>query len=245
MKNIPFDPGGKGRDALQLLRQANGVARSSAHGRYYSSMIHLREEIHGELWSAEAWVGTGKRHLFAREFEQAIAAFTQAQLIGTPDRDVLYLLGAARYELGEFERAEIVLSGLVRYSPDHARGHYMLALVYRELDQWEDVGEALKKAVELDPSHADAAYRLGNWYGFARDPEASVAAYRKALEAEPEHEGALFNLGGLLNRLGRVDEAKAVHGSLLSINVYLAEMLGMSIESLAALTSRIATRSSS
>jgi tetratricopeptide (TPR) repeat protein len=226
---IPFDPGGKGRGALQLLRQANGIARSSAHGRYYASLIRLREISFGELWSAEAWVETGKHHLFAGDLHPAVAAFAQAMLIGTPDRDVFYFLGATWYELGEFQRAEQVLSGLVEDRPDHARGHYMLALVYRALDRWDDEGEALKRAVEADPCHADASYRLGNWYGFAGDPEASIVAYRKALEADPGHEAALFNLGGLLNRLGRVEEAKAVRDSLQPINEYLAEMLTMSI----------------
>ena len=193
-------------------------------------MIRLREDCLGELWSAEAWVETGKRHLFANEFEQAIAAFMQAMLIGTPDRDVAYFLGCAWYELGEFDRAERMLTDLVEDTPDHARGHYMLALVYRELDRWQDEGQALKKAVEADLRHADALYRLGNWLSFSGDPEASVDAYRKALEAEPEHERALFNLGGLLNRLGRMDEAKAVRDSLQPINDYLAEMLEMSIE---------------
>ena len=93
MKQIPFDPGGKGRGALQLLRQANGIRRSSAHGRYYSSMIRLREGLYGELWSAEAWVETGRRHLLLNDPEKAEAAFVQAMLIGTPDRELAFLLG--------------------------------------------------------------------------------------------------------------------------------------------------------
>lgn len=234
MSNPPFDPGTRGWDALRLVRESSGSAGASAHRSYYASMIHLREQVCGELWSAEASVEEGKRHLMQGQLEQAVTAFQQAMLIGTPDRDVLYLLGAAWYELGEYNRAEWMLSILVANVPDHARGQYMLSLVYRELDRWDDVTEALKKAVDADPTHADACYLLANCHSLGGDHQAKETAvdlYRQALDASPNHEGSLYNMGQTLLWLGRLDEAKDIYDSLLPISESHALMLRDSMES--------------
>lgn len=234
MNNPPFDPGTRGWDALRLVRESSGSAGPSAHRSYYASMIHLREQVCGELWSAEASVEEGKRHLMQGQFDQAVEAFQQAMLIGTPDRDILYLLGAAWVELGQYNRAEWMLSILVADVPDHARGHYMLSRVYRELDRWDDVKESLKKAVDADPWHADACYSLANCISLTGDVmarEHAIDLYRQAINSQPDHEAALYNMGQTLLRLGRVDEAKAVYDSLLPISESLALMLRDSMES--------------
>ncbi len=234
MKKPPFDPGTKGWDALRLVRESSGSKGQSAHRRYYASMIHLREQVCGEIWSAEAHVAEGKCRLMEGDLEKAIGAFQQALLLGTPDRDILYLLGAAWYELGMYKKAEWMLSILIADVPDHAQGQYMLSLVYRELDRWDDVRESLKKAVDADPTHADACYRLANCFSLGGDMEAqeyAINLYRQALESEPDHEAALYNMGIYLVMLGRVDEAKIAHEALLPISDSLAEMLMMDIES--------------
>ena len=105
MKKPPFNPGTNGWDALRLVRESSGSKDTAALRRYYASMLHLREGACGELWSAEAYVAEGKYRLMEGDFEKAVAAFQQATLIGTPDRDVLYFLGAAWHELGEIQLA--------------------------------------------------------------------------------------------------------------------------------------------
>ena len=234
MKKPPFDPGTKGWDALRLVRESSGSSGPSAHRRYYASMVHLREQVCGEVWSAEAYVAEGKYRLMEGQLEQAVAAFHQAMLIGTPDRDILYLLGAAWYELGDYNRAEWMLSILVADVPGHARGHYMLSLVYRELDRWDEAKESLKKTVQLDPSHEDACYGLANCLSLDAHldvKQAAVELYRQCLDADPNHEGALYNMGQTLLWLGRVNEAKAVYDSLLPISESLALMLRDNMES--------------
>lgn len=238
MKKPPFDPGTKGWDALRLVRESSGSSGPSAHRRYYASLIHLREQVCGEIWSAEAYVAEGKYRLMEGQLEQAVAAFHQAMLIGTPDRDILYLLGAAWYELGDHNRAERMLSILVADVPGHARGHYMLSLVYRELDRWDEAKESLTKAVEADPTHADACYRLANCFslgGTVESREHAIGLYKQVLDSEPNHEAALYNMGIYLVTIGRVDEARVAHDALLPISGSLAEMLMMDIESSARL----------
>lgn len=197
-------------------------------------MIHLRQQVCNELWSAEAYIAEGKNRLMAGRLEQAVEAFQQAMLIGTPDRDILYLLGASWVELGEFARAEWMLSILIADVPGHARAHYMLSLIYRELGRWDEATEALKKAVDADPTHADACYGLANCLSLDADLDLKQAAaelYRRCLDADPSHEGALYNMGQTLLWLGRVDEAKAVYDSLLPISESLALMLRDNMES--------------
>jgi hypothetical protein len=72
---IPFDPGLRGWDALNLYRKATG-SEDTVSGRHYANLISLREQVLGELWSAGAWIELGKGHLLRNELEPAVRAFT-------------------------------------------------------------------------------------------------------------------------------------------------------------------------
>jgi len=221
---VPFDPGLRGWDALNLYRKAIG-AEESVSGRHYANLIHLRRQVLGELWSAEAWIELGKGHLLRNELVPAVRAFTQALLIGTSDPDSLYLMGTALCELGEFERAEKALSQLVKAKPDHGPAHYMLAVVCNWRGRREQAAEAFVAAARLDPTNADAHYRLGNWFRDFGDFEEAASSYERALEVEPDHVAALFNLGCVLVRLGRTGQVRTVQERLQTLSAHLAGML--------------------
>ena len=152
---------------------------------------------------------------------QAVAAFTQALLIGTPDREVLYLLGVALTELGELERAERVLSDLVTEKPDHALAQQALARIYCELGRWEDEGRALTRAVAADPGLVEAHYRLGGWYSLQGRNDEAVRAYQGALAANPCH---------VLLRQGDVPGARTVLHRLRPLCEGIASLLEAGID---------------
>ena len=48
--------------------------------------------------------------------------------------------------------------------------------------------------------------------------EAALASYKNAAEIDPENAWTAFDMAGVLNRMGRLDEAKLAYGSALERN---------------------------
>jgi len=230
MSRLPFNPGVTGGQALRLVREAEGVERSAAPARYYASMAHLHADARRELWSAEAWVELGRAHLMRAQVAEAVAAFEQALLLGTPHPDARMLLGVSLRRLGRTADAARTLERALDAIPDHARAHYELAMTYRELGRWTRQGDHLTLAVEADPTLVEAWYQLGNWNNLGRKWEEAISAYRYALRVDAEHVGALHNLGGVLARIGRNRAATRLQRRLNRLDVNLGATLQGTID---------------
>ena len=230
MSSLPYDPGVAGITALRLVREAEGIEKSPAPSRHYAFLARLHADARRELWSAEAWIIFGRAHLMRAQIADAVAAFEQALLLGTPHPDARMWLGVSLRRLGRTADAARALQRAVDVHPDHARAHYELAMTRRELGQWPEHGRHLHRAVEADPTLVEAWYQLGNWHNLARRWDDAVSAYRFALRVDPDHVGALHNLGGLLARLGRERAARRLHRRLAGLDPHLAAMLRTTIE---------------
>ena len=230
MSRLPFNPGVTGGHAPRLVREAEGVGRSSAPARYSASMAHLQADARRELWSAEAWVELGRAHLMRAQVAEAVGAFEQALLLETPHPDARMLLGVSLRRLGRVVDAARALERAVESCPEHARAHYELAMTYRELGRWPEQGDHLSLAVQADPTLVEAWYQLGNWYNLGRSWVEAISAYRYALRVDAEHVGALHNLGGVLARVGRERAATRLQRRLDRLDVNLGATLQGTID---------------
>ena len=71
--------------------------------------------------------------------------------------------------------------------------------------------EALKEMVAGNPGNAFARFGLAMEYRNAGDLEAAVAEFRALIAADPDYSPAYFHGGQTLERLGRLDEARAMY----------------------------------
>ena len=68
-----------------------------------------------------------------------------------------------------------------------------------------------KEVLELMPEDPVVRFGLAGAYLDAGQPESAVTEYREAIRLKPDYSAAYRGLGRSLERVGRLDEAKAVY----------------------------------
>jgi tetratricopeptide (TPR) repeat protein len=71
--------------------------------------------------------------------------------------------------------------------------------------------ETLKSMVALDPASAFARYGLAIEYANTGQEEAAAAEFDELLKHNPDYAAGYFHAGRVLEKLGRVEEAKAAY----------------------------------
>ena len=127
---------------------------------------------------------------------------------------VLYNLGIAYSELGQYDEAIIRLKRAVQLDPDHAHAWVGIGNAYHRIGKRDQALEAFEKAAEVDPSDGYTRRNLGGMLiGFKRIDEA-VVHLRKALDLLPDDPQAIYGLAtGLeeLNTDAADEEADALY----------------------------------
>jgi len=141
-----------------------------------------------------------------------------------PEAYQLYLKGWHFRNLSNFSKAIEYLEQAVALDPTFARAWAALPISYGMegyVSGWNPdstsslSSQALDKALELDPNLPDALVflGLGQYYETAEGDSiaAAEASFRRALELDPDNVNALYEYGLFLYRVGRPDEALAMH----------------------------------
>lgn len=121
------------------------------------------------------------------------------------DRDVLYNLGIAHSELGEFDQAIMRLKQLVKIDPTHANGLVGIGVAYQRLGNTALAEQFLTRAVDVEPSNPHAQRNLGSVLGSGGKLSAALTHLRKAHELAPNDPAATFGLARSLVDLGGED----------------------------------------
>ena len=77
--------------------------------------------------------------------------------------------------------------------------------------------EVLKSLVEQDPANAFTRYGLAMEYVNAGELETAVNEFTALLEHNPNYAAAYFHGGQTLEKMGRIDDAKALYGQGIAV----------------------------
>ena len=113
----------------------------------------------------------------------------------------------AALQLGQPDRAERLLQGLLRKTPRHFDALIALGAVRGEQGRFDDAAALFERAAKVRPDNADAHYNLGVALTHRGSTERALDCYRSALRAEPRHLNACNNLAAGLLALDRPGEA--------------------------------------
>jgi tetratricopeptide (TPR) repeat protein len=105
------------------------------------------------------------------------------------------------------EDASNVLEGCVRDNPDHAPGHYNLALVLQARGRYEAARAEYLTALDLDSTRPNWWVALGSVDAAMKDYAGCVEASQRALSLDPRNATAALNLGLAETQLNRPAEA--------------------------------------
>ena len=115
---------------------------------------------------------------------------------------VLYNLGIAYNELGQFDEAIIRLKRAVQLDPDHAHAWVGIGNAYHRMRKPALALEAFEQAAKANPDDGYTQRNLGGMLiGFKRIDEALVHL-RKALALLPDDPSAIFGLATALEEVG-------------------------------------------
>lgn len=105
------------------------------------------------------------------------------------------------------EDASNVLQGCVREYPDHAPGHYNLALVLQAEGEYEAARAECLTALDQDPTRPDGWVALGAIDAAMKDYAGCAEASQRALNLDPRNAMAALKLGLAAAALNRPAEA--------------------------------------
>ncbi len=126
---------------------------------------------------------------------------------------VLLLLTVAPLSITAYQRNFVwknegtLWGDVVRKSPEKARGHTNLGLVYYHQGRLEEAVKEYTTAIRLQPDYAEAHNNLGLVYYLQGRVEEAIAEYMTALRLTNGFPKAHNNLGAAYFKQGRMDEA--------------------------------------
>jgi len=124
-----------------------------------------------------------------------------------------YLLGNARYRMGDRDGAMTAYRQAIRINPFAVEPHGNLGSLLASAGQWDEAIAELNIAIQLKPDYGDAHYNLANALSqVGRDAEARKhfeEAIRLISPEKPQAAQARLNYAHLLQRAGETEAARA------------------------------------
>lgn len=138
-----------------------------------------------------------------------------------------YLLGFARWQLGELEQAIVALERAISNNPDIPERLNTLAQAYEAAGRSSaEIEELYLRALRLQPALARVRVNYGRFLETQNRLEEAIEEYRQALEEEPWLEEASYNLGTAYLRTGRLGPAETMLENAVRLDPDYIEALG-------------------
>ena len=247
---------GGARSFASLVREARDLARAGdarARDRYLEALrqnpsdVALRAELADYLWGtgdpteAEAqmdWLVArgnprpgflryyGLRLFEAGNFVKASEILDKASREGPADSDLLFCLGSARLEKGDFREAEVALRAAIEKSPDEAGAHHVLGNLLNLTARPREAVAELRRAAAAEGASAavwldlaQALFAAGDRTE-AEESASELAASRSLYDREEQQaernrsSAARGSQGWVLLRMNRPADALAQFESI-------------------------------
>ncbi len=176
------------------------------------------QQNEGEEVAVKDLVESGKAHMEAGEYEEAVTALEEASETQPDDEDAHFFLGQAYNQSGDYLKAADEFRKVLEIDPQSAAAHHNLGVTYFQLQDLQNAIAEFQAALEIDPDDPDTHYQLGAAYlvlalpasGGAPDPEfleKATAQFERALELREDMPEALIGLGNVRIQEGNYEAA--------------------------------------
>lgn len=123
------------------------------------------------------------------------------------DVDTLYNLGMCYTELGNPEKAIVLLRQCIQYAPNHSNAYVALGVAYGKKNEFSEAKEHLLKAIAINPDNSYALRNLGGILGKLGDNIRALYYLKKAFEVNPHDSLTVYGLGLTYRKLGDMENA--------------------------------------
>lgn len=196
-------------------------------GRHAEALSYFTKAVEGNPSNAEALYRQGVTLQSLGDLGGAKNAYRQAVKVRPDYFEALNNLGHILGEQGEYEESLRLFKTLALMKPDSAEVRNNLGVVYESMGKLVEAEAAYRKTLELEPSFLETRNHLGFLLaGEGRTAEA-LECFQEVRELEPGNETALAGQTGVLEKMGRIDDAysaiePAIQAGSVSPDVVLA-----------------------
>ncbi len=156
----------------------------------------------------------GQLHQGRGENLAAIALFERAVAQNPGFAPAYNNMGVSLHRLGRRAPALAALDRALANDANLTAVHGNRGHVLSDMGRWDEARAAFLQAVACTPDSAEAWRNLGTVCHRANLPAEAEEACRRAIALDPSDFDALVELAGALERLGRLDEARAVYAEV-------------------------------
>ena len=147
----------------------------------------------------------------------AAVLYRQILQAAPKDPQLLFLLGSAELQLGNYQEAEALLERSVRVQPNQPKALCNLGLALHELGRHGEALAHYDRAIARDPHYAMAYNNRGTTLLALGRRNAALDSFARAIAIEPRYPEALNNQGGALREEGDLDGAVASFDRALAL----------------------------
>jgi tetratricopeptide (TPR) repeat protein len=159
---------------------------------------------------ASHWQNLGTALRPARGYAQALAAFERALQLGSPSAGLLYNLGGLQMERFDYEAAYLALRDAVALAPRDARIRWAFAQCCYDLARREEALAAVEDWEKLEGLTVEITVQIALLLVVGGAVRQAQPAVQRLLTNPPQQGRAAVGFAFLLERLHRLDEARAV-----------------------------------
>jgi len=177
----------------------------------------------------------GMTAMTAKQYDQAIAAFTKASESDPTQQAVWAQLGEAYVKVAEtktgpefdanIQKSLEAYNKAIELKPDDPASHNNYALALAKAKKFPEMQAELKKAADLDPANGGKYYyNLGAILVNSGQNDAAGEAFKKAIELTPTYADAYYQYGVTLvgkAQIGSDGKVTPVPGTVEAFNKYL------------------------
>jgi tetratricopeptide (TPR) repeat protein len=207
-----------GSGAFVVMRHQEAPAPSSAAQPAAPAKMEIPASVTPEVKQAATLRESGDADLIKKDYDRAIADYTEAIRLDPTLAVTFSGRGSAYYEKHDYDRAVADQTEAIRIDPKLADAylHRGWAYSYGKKDYDRAIAD-YTKAIQLDPSFLGAYFHRGwaYWDG-KRDYDHAIADYQTVLRLNPAFDLA-YNNSGLIFQYGKKDLDRAVAEFTLAI----------------------------
>jgi tetratricopeptide (TPR) repeat protein len=168
----------------------------------------LYDEIDLLLETPVAFELRGARDMTQGRYPDAIAAFEKGVALAPDEPALRHKLATALALNGNLSAALTTMRETVRRSPNFAKGHYSLGLLYLQAADARRAAASFQDALRVEETYVEPRLQLAHLLRRTGQAAAALPHYMKLIELDPRVVEARFGYAMALVDLGRFTEAR-------------------------------------
>ncbi len=180
-------------------------------GRSLDGLPVLRQALSEAPVAVPLWLRLAELLEGSGEEDAALDELDQGLRLTKGDPALRVHRGALLGRMGRHAESEEALRSALEVAPESVEGQLHLGLSLLRRGRHTDALGPLERAMALAPDRGDVAFYLGEGWYHAGQLDQALLALERATELTPNDPRAYKLLGRLLDRMGRTEEAMAMH----------------------------------